>query len=91
MSATSGARGHGCLLPFDTDDPEFIRGFEAGRIWALLAEHPYTHVTETVHAWNAEMFLRMGEVLGRPVRSREVDETWIAIRFSPADPPSEAT
>lgn len=27
------ADGYTLLLPFDTDEPEFARGFEAGRMW----------------------------------------------------------
>jgi len=26
----------GLALPFDTDDTEFVRGFEAGRLWEQL-------------------------------------------------------
>lgn len=84
MSDDRGTAGIGCLLPFDCDHGQFARGFEAGRIWALLCERPEAEVDELVHVANAEMFLRMGETLQRAVRSDEVDETWIAIRFAPA-------
>ncbi len=76
--------GHACLLSFDTDSAGFARGFEAGRLWAVLQERPCDQVEELVHASNAEMVLRMAEALGRDVRSEDVDETWIAVFFAPA-------
>lgn len=78
-----GVDGFGCILPFDTDDPEFARGFEAGRLWSLLSERRDDPVEEMAHASNAEMFLRIGEALGRPVRSEELDDRWLAIFFDP--------
>lgn len=30
--------GYALLLPFDTEGPEFARGFEAGRLWALMRD-----------------------------------------------------
>jgi hypothetical protein len=76
--------GHSLVLPFDSDDPRFARGFEAGRLWALLCSDPESPVEELVRGSNAEMFLRMAEATGRGVSSEEVDDTWIQIRFAPA-------
>lgn len=76
--------GHSLLLRYDTENPQFARGFEAGRVWGTLLADPERAITETVHADNAEMFLRMGEATGRPVRSEELDETWLRVHFSPA-------
>lgn len=73
--------GQSLLLAFDSQHPEFSRGFEAGRIWRALTEDPDTEICEIVHTCNAEMFLRMGESLRRPVRSTELDETWMEINF----------
>lgn len=73
--------GHECLLPFDTDDAEFARGFEAGRLWALL-RGAEDEVIETVHAANAEMILRLGEATGRHVQAVELDEDWIEVTFA---------
>ena len=77
--------GHNCLLPFDSDDSEFARGFEAGRIWALLRAEPEAEVQEYAHASNAEMLLRMAEALGRGVQSSELDGDWIEVTFAPVD------
>lgn len=79
-----GMGGYGCILPFDNDDAEFSRGFEAGRLWGVLRNRPDESVEEVVHVSNAEMVLRMGEALNRAVRSEDVDRTWIAVFFDPA-------
>ena len=76
--------GHACLLPFDTDDAEFVRGFETGRLWALL-QGTDDEVVETVHAANAEMILRLGEAAERHVQSVELDENWIEVTFAEAE------
>lgn len=75
---------HSLLLSFDTEDGEFARGFEAGRVWALLRAHPDEKVEEYVHAANAEMLLRMGEATGRAVRAEDVDDTWVLVTFAAA-------
>jgi hypothetical protein len=76
--------GNACLLPFDTDDAEFARGFETGRLWALLREAD-DEVVETVHAANAEMILRLGEATGRHVQAVDLDENWIEVTFAEVD------
>lgn len=50
------------ILPFDTDNEEFVRGFEAGRIWTLMEENPDKLKGLIFHAKNAEMVMRMIEV-----------------------------
>jgi hypothetical protein len=84
MSDPSTPNGHTCLLPFDTDDGEFVRGFEAGRLWALLRETD-EEVVETVHAANAEMILRLSEATGRHVQAVDLDENWIEVTFAEVD------
>lgn len=76
--------GHACLLPFDTDDTEFARGFEAGRLWALL-QTTDDEIVETVHASNAEMILRLAEATDRQVQAVDLDEHWIEVTFSEVD------
>lgn len=77
--------GHGLLLEFDRDNPEFVRGFELGRIWALLRGCPGDAIEEYAHASNAEMLLRMGEATGREVRSVELGDEWLLASFAPAE------
>ena len=67
-------------LAFDTDDPEFARGVEVGRLWEQLQAHPGA-IVETVHVTNAEMVLRLAESQGRHVTGKEHNETWVTVRF----------
>ena len=64
------------LLPFDSQDAEFARGFEAGRLWALTESRD--EVRETVSVRNAEMMMRIAEARGRVVRS-ELDDEWLEL------------
>lgn len=67
--------GHSLVLAFDTDDPEFVRGFEAGRLWEQLkVGEPFE---QEFHSVNAEMVLRMAEELGVPYRAEIVDDRWM--------------
>ncbi len=62
--------GYALALAFDTDDPEFCRGVEVGRLWEMLhgTDDP---IEESVQTSNAEMVLRMAEATGRAVRSED--------------------
>lgn len=78
--------GHGMLLAFDregTDDEPFALGFECGRIWALCRSDA-EEITETVHAENAEMMLRIAEATSRGVRSVELDRCYLEVSFGAA-------
>jgi hypothetical protein len=66
------------LLPFDVDDPDFARGFEAGALWSRLRLSGEKE-SATIHASNAEMALRMSEALGRSVRGEALDESWMLL------------
>jgi hypothetical protein len=76
--------GHACLLPFDTDDAEFARGFEAGRLWALLRDSD-DEVVECIHASNAEMAMRLAEATERNVSATELGHDWLEATFSAAE------
>lgn len=76
---------YGLVLAFDTDDPQFVRGFEAGRVWtelerAVTEGHLPTEPV-TVHAANAEMCLRMAESLKLTVEWKELDDMWAEVVF----------
>lgn len=73
------------IFPFDTDHPEYARGFEAGRLWALLRSDP-GELEETVHASNTEMVLRMAEAVGRDVTGEMLDDTWTLVTVEACDP-----
>lgn len=65
-------------LAFDTDDPEFCRGVEAGRLWEQLKSGE--PVDQTIHATNSEMAIRMCEALDREFTADVLDDTWIELR-----------
>ena len=77
------SENYALALAFDTDEPEFARGVEIGRLWERLRVEPGL-VDEVVHLANAEMVLRIAEALGREVVSQEHDGTWMTVRFSTA-------
>ncbi len=74
---------YGCLLAFDTDNAEFARGFEAGRVWQRLQLDPEAFA-EAVHARNTEMLLRMAEAQNRTVVGHMHDAEWTWVEFSEA-------
>lgn len=78
----SDAFGHTLLLPFDTSHPEFARGFELGRLWAI-ARSTEDEIVETIHATNLEMLLRVAEAMGRRVAVEDIDDTWVTASLSP--------
>jgi hypothetical protein len=75
------------LMAFDTDDPEFARGFEVGRLWQQLHAAPTAESFEgeLVHANNAEMLMRLGEATGRSATAVEIDGHWLKVSFGPAE------
>lgn len=75
------------LLAYDTDELGFARGFEAGRLWALLDESPDEEITEHVRATNVEMVLRMADATGRRAQSTELGCGWLLVRFEAAVQP----
>lgn len=72
--------GRALILPFDSDEPTFARGFEAGALWEALRDCDEP-VEATVHSSNTEMVLRMGDALGRVVVGQYFDDTWTRVRF----------
>lgn len=77
--------GWALALPFDTDNSEFVRGVEVGRVWEILKNTP-EEFEQTVHVSNAEMMIRMAEAKERTVRSTlHMDDIWMTVRFGEAD------
>lgn len=73
---------YGLLLAFDSDSPEFVRGFEMGRIWSLC-QSDADEINETVHASNAEMLMRIGEATGRDYSAESLDDLFLDVTFGP--------
>lgn len=79
---------YACILAFDTDHPEFVRGAEVGRLWEQLKSNE--PVIQEVHASNAEMLFRMAEATDRPLRADELDDHWLLAHFdSPSGSPGD--
>lgn len=71
---------HDLALAFDTDDPQFARGFEAGRIWTLMQQDPAALIGQPIHATNVEMVVRMMEALDLGYRAEfTADATWMVL------------
>lgn len=51
---------HHQVLWFDTDQPEFFRGFEMGKVWAQMRDDK-DEIMEHVHVRNTEMCMRLAE------------------------------
>jgi hypothetical protein len=65
---------YGLVLPFDTDDSQFVRGFEAGRLWEQTATgEPFS---QTIHSSNTEMAIRICEAREMPFSAEQLDDNW---------------
>lgn len=83
---------YGLVLAFDTDDPQFTRGFNAGALYGWLsarkpmllgqnAEPPFD-----VRADNLEMVLRIADSLGLDVATQDDGSDHLGVRFSVRTP-----
>lgn len=68
-------------LPFDTDDPEFVRGVEIGMVYARLHIEALP-ICVLMHEGNAEMCLRLAEAMECGVRADYLGDGWIEVTFS---------
>lgn len=75
---------YGLVLPFDTDDPEFTRGFETGQLWERLERDGMAD--QLIHAENAEMVMRMAEAKGLGFRADDVGNGWLAVTIAASLP-----
>jgi len=62
------------ILGFDTDEPEFIRGFEAGRLYEQIRDADA--FTQTIHTSNTEMAMRICETAERSFSASQLDDHW---------------
>ena len=71
------------LLPFDTDDREFARGFEAGMLWRdldVLAAGKT--LTTSLHDDNALMLERVAHARGCSYRLLDARPGWLDVEFT---------
>lgn len=75
------------VLAFDSDDPEFTRGVEVGRMYEALFPHTAASVDFQVHGSNRVMVERVAQATGYAVEFLDevYDESrtcsWINVRF----------
>lgn len=71
------------ILAFDSDQPEFRRGFEAALIyrdaWELERGKGFER---TVHPDNAEMVMRIAEATGCTFTAQEVEGDWVLVTLT---------
>lgn len=73
------------VLAIDTDDEEFVRGFQIGQLWERL--HHQNHAIGMIYTRSAEMVMRMAEAKGLPFSATVYDDEWTlaAVGLSAAD------
>jgi hypothetical protein len=67
------------LLRFDTDDPEFARGFEMGVLWERINSSGSCHMAISVA--NAEMVMRVAKATGCQFVGHELGDDQISIEL----------
>lgn len=68
------------VLAFDTDEPEFTRGFECGQLWEQL-DGGY-QLEKTIHTTNVEMAMRIAEARGYDFAATGDDPNWVHVHFT---------
>ena len=68
------------VLQFDTDDPEFQRGFEIGILWERLSADGACHMA--VSASNTEMVLRVAKAFDCVFSGQELADDHISIELT---------
>lgn len=70
------------VLAFDSDHPEFTRGFEAGMLYMSMGDKHVTKINQLIHDENAEMVIRMSEALGWDFVAQDMDNGWFQITLT---------
>jgi hypothetical protein len=69
------------ILDYDSDDDEFVRGFEAGRIYDRARHGNESSFDEIVHTGNLAMMGRIADATNRSLRSKFIDRYWTHVFF----------
>jgi hypothetical protein len=76
----SDAEPYRLVLPFDTDDPEFVRGVEVGMLHQRLCSERLP-ITATIHASNVEMALRLAEAHSASASADELGSDFLSVNY----------
>jgi hypothetical protein len=68
------------VLAFDTDKPEFTRGFELGQLWERIERDGCT--AQLVHAENTEMVMRVAEASGLVFAAEDAGAGWLNVTLT---------
>lgn len=85
----TGEHEFGLVLSFDSDDPEFTRGFACGQAWQLL-EMGEPYVEMTITSDNLYMFITMADAKGYLIEMEEtgkeasnlLDTEWLRVSLT---------
>lgn len=69
------------ILTFDTEHPEFCRGFEAGLMWGRIEFGDEDPIPALVTPKNAEMIMRMAEASNCEFTGEWVNEDWMTVQL----------
>lgn len=72
---------YGLVLPFDSDDLEFTRGFEAGMIWQQM-QMKVPVIEQHLSGANAEMAMRMAEIEDYTFSAEDLSNDWYWIKLT---------
>ena len=69
------------VVPFLTDDPSFVRGWECCRVYSRLCESP-DEVTATIHSDSDEQVLLIASRLGYTAELRQIGDGWSEVTLT---------
>lgn len=84
MSESPPDETFGLRLAFDSDDPEFTRGFEIGRYDTILGRDG--EAEGYLHPENAEMVMRLAETHDCDVAAKDIGYGWMWVTFTKRAP-----
>jgi hypothetical protein len=79
------------VFKFDTDEPEFARGFEAGKLYATIGDSLFG-VSElesagfVIHHANTELVMRMAEKFNLSFTATEIDDEFVSVALTRKEP-----
>lgn len=68
------------VIWFDSDHPEFSRGFVCGKIWAQMRDGK-DEIMEHIHGRNAEMCMRLAEAGQYMFVAEELNDDYLVVAF----------
>ena len=78
------------VFEFDTDEPEFARGFEAGRLYTTIGDSLFgpsdlENYEFIIHHTNTELVMRMAEKFNLSFKATELDDLFTSVALTPKE------